>query len=397
MKENFLTISELNRQIKTIVDSSTILQNIVVRGELQSFKKHVATGSYFFKLVENKTSISCMIPSFIDNNYDKQFKDGDLVEVVGSVTYFNNRGEINFKIYSIKLVGDGEKLLRKMQLIEKLYKNGYIDKQKKRPIVKFPNRIGVITSSTGAAIADIRKNIFERTKRVELYVFPCIVQGSEAKNSILKAIEKAKSYNLDTLIIGRGGGSKDDLAAFDEEEVAMAVVNFPCPVISAVGHEIDKSVADYVSDLCVSTPTAAAVAAVPNDEEILDYLNQREIELTTIYKNKVSYLKEKIKYYDSLSYFRDLKNYFKSINEKIENTEKLLENYWKTTRNLLIEKINRKNELLDSLNPMNILDKGYSIIYDENNHVIDSVERLKNQNAIIVQMKDGKVVYKGGN
>ena len=277
MTKSFITIAELNKLIKTTIDSSYFLKNIVVRGELQSFKKHMATGHYFFKLVEKDTSISCMIYSYSDYiGYDKKFRDGDLVEVTGSVNYFNKRGEVNFTISSMKLCGDGEKLLKKKELLEKLYNLGYFDENKKKPIPKFPKTIGVITSPTGAAIEDIRKNIFERTKTVEVLLFPCIVQGADAKNSLLNAIEKTKQYDLDVIIIGRGGGSKDDLAAFDDEEVALAIYNLGVPVIAAVGHEIDKSVVDYIADKTVSTPTAAAVAAVPNDQELIEFITQKE-------------------------------------------------------------------------------------------------------------------------
>ena len=295
MKNSFITIAELNSIIKSAIDSCGFLKNIVVRGELQSFKKHAATGHYFFKLTEEKTSISCMIYSFHDYvGYDKKFKDGDLVEATGSINYFNKQGTVNFTISNMKLCGDGDKLLKKKELIEKLYNLGYLDEEKKKPLPKFPKNIGVITSSTGAAIADITKNIYERTKLVDIYLFPCIVQGQEAKQSILKAIEKTKDYNLDVLIIGRGGGSKDDLAAFDDEDIAMAVYNLKTPVISAVGHEIDKSVVDYIADKSASTPTGAAVMAVPKDEDLLSYIEQREDDLNFLFNNKITNLRKNI-------------------------------------------------------------------------------------------------------
>lgn len=398
MTKSFITIAELNKLIKTTIDSSYFLKNIVVRGELQSFKKHMATGHYFFKLVEKDTSISCMIYSYSDYiGYDKKFRDGDLVEVTGSVNYFNKRGEVNFTISSMKLCGDGEKLLKKKELLEKLYNLGYFDENKKKPIPKFPKTIGVITSPTGAAIEDIRKNIFERTKTVEVLLFPCIVQGADAKNSLLNAIEKTKQYDLDVIIIGRGGGSKDDLAAFDDEEVALAIYNLGVPVIAAVGHEIDKSAVDYIADKTVSTPTAAAVAAVPNDQELIEFITQKEKEIILYFKNKITFLRKEVDKNASFSFFKDYHSYFKNLKTHIETSELLLNNYLKTTKNLLIREINEKEALLNNLNPKNLLNKGYAIVYDKNEKIINSIKELKKQNSIYIQLKDGKTEFGGGN
>lgn len=398
MTKSFITIAELNKLIKTTIDSSYFLKNIVVRGELQSFKKHMATGHYFFKLVEKDTSISCMIYSYSDYiGYDKKFRDGDLVEVTGSVNYFNKRGEVNFTISSMKLCGDGEKLLKKKELLEKLYNLGYFDENKKKPIPKFPKTIGVITSPTGAAIEDIRKNIFERTKTVEVLLFPCIVQGADAKNSLLNAIEKTKQYDLDVIIIGRGGGSKDDLAAFDDEEVALAIYNLGVPEIAAVGHEIDKSVVDYIADKTVSTPTAAAVAAVPNDQELIEFITQKEKEIILYFKNKITFLRKEVDKNASFSFFKDYHSYFKNLKTHIETSELLLNNYLKTTKNLLIREINEKEALLSNLNPKNLLNKGYAIVYDKNEKIINSIKELKKQNSIYIQLKDGKTEFGGGN
>lgn len=394
--ENYITVSDLNKLIKSCIDQTPILKNIVVRGELQGFKKH-SSGHYFFKLIDESAQISSTIFSFSDySNYSKSFKDGDLVEVTGTITFYNKRGDINFTISRMKLCGDGDKLLKKKELIQKLYNLGYLDESKKKPIPKFPKNVGIITSKTGAAIVDITKNIDDRTKRVQMYLFPCIVQGDLAKNSILEAIEKTKEYDLDVIIIGRGGGSKEDLSAFDEESVALAIYDLDVPVIAAVGHEIDKSVVDLVADLSVSTPTAAAVAAVPNDKDILDYVETQETTLQVFMKQKLGNLALKISNYENYSFFKDYGNYFKNLKLKIENSSLSLENYYKTTIKLLNEKLQRKTDYLESINPLNILEKGYSVIYDSENHIIDSVEVLKDTEEFVVQTKDGKIVVKGG-
>ena len=395
MIKEFKTISDLNNYLKSYVEMNEELRNVTVQGELQGFKKHIS-GHYFFKLSDPKAQISCMIYSFNDYyNYSKHFKDGDLVEVRGVVNFFNKAGTINLVINSMKLCGDGEKLLKKQELLRKLQENGMIDETKRRNIPKFPKKVGVITSPSGAAIEDIRKNIFNNTKRIELLLFPCIVQGQEAKNSILNAIERSKNYDIDVLIIGRGGGSKEDLSAFDEEDIAYAVHNYPVPVITAVGHEIDKSVIDYVSDCSVSTPTAAALMVAVNDEDILESIASKKHDLTYYFEKKIHQYKDKIKYYSDFSFFKDYKNYFNDLRNKLDTTKNLLENYWKTTRKLLVDKIDAKNELLDELNPLNILNKGYSIVYDEKHNIIDSVDVLNKTNSIYIRMKDGEVNLKG--
>jgi exodeoxyribonuclease VII large subunit len=286
-------------------------------------------------------------------------------------------------------------LLKKQQLLEKLYKEGLFDASRKRNLPLFPKNIGVITSADGAAIEDIRKNLFNRTKRVELYLFPCVVQGNDAITSIKNAILRSLDYDIDVLIIGRGGGSKEDLSAFDDEHLARLIAEYPKPVISAIGHEIDKSVIDYVSDLSVSTPTAAANKVVFDDSELLESINEFNSNINLYMQSKINEYKTKLNHLSDFSFFKDYSSYFNKLKIDIEKTEKILNNYWIYTKNQLLDKISSKEEILSELNPYNILDKGYSIIYDKNNNVLSKVNDIKNQEELIIRVKDGTVTFGG--
>ena len=386
------SVSQFNNLFKEIIDETKIFKNLNITGELSNFKKHIS-GNYFFNLIDDSSSISCVIYSFLDFSYDKKFKTGDKVIINGNLTIFNKRGTYNIVVNKMSLVGEGDILLNKKFLIEKLTKEGIISEIKK-DIPKFPNKIAILTGDNSAAYSDLIKNISNRYKNCEILFFPTIVQGKDAVKSIINSLEAAKNYDLDLLILARGGGSSEDLSAFDDENVVRSFAKIKCPKISAIGHEIDVTVCDYVADLRVSTPTAAAIASVPNKDDLLSYLDNKLNEIYVcvnskilLYEKKLSKIKD-INFFKSFNlYLNDLKNKILFINEKISNSINLKFNDYSTRLKELKSKI-------EILNPENLLSKGYAIIKDNNNRVITSKSEAVNKSYLNIKFIDGSIKVK---
>lgn len=386
------SVSQFNNLFKEIIDETKIFKNLNITGELSNFKKHIS-GNYFFNLIDDSSSISCVIYSFLDFSYDKKFKTGDKVIINGNLTIFNKRGTYNIVVNKMSLVGEGDILLNKRFLIEKLTKEGIISEIKK-DIPKFPNKIAILTGDNSAAYSDLIKNISNRYKNCEILFFPTIVQGKDAVKSIINSLEIAKNYDLDLLILARGGGSSEDLNAFDDENVVRSFAKINCPKISAIGHEIDVTVCDYVADLRVSTPTAAAIASVPNKDDLLSYLDNKLNEIFVcvnskilLYEKKLSKIKD-INFFKSFNlYLNDLKNEILFINEKISNAISLKFNDYSTRLKELKNKI-------EILNPENLLSKGYAIIEDNNNKVITSKSEAVNKSYLNIKFIDGSIRVK---
>lgn len=386
------SVSQFNNLFKEIIDETKIFKNLNITGELSNFKKHIS-GNYFFNLIDDSSSISCVIYSFLDFSYDKKFKTGDKVIINGNLTIFNKRGTYNIVVNKMSLVGEGDILLNKKFLIEKLTKEGIISEIKK-DIPKFPNKIAILTGDNSAAYSDLIKNISNRYKNCEILFFPTIVQGKDAVKSIINSLEAAKNYDLDLLILARGGGSSEDLSAFDDENVVRSFAKIKCPKISAIGHEIDVTVCDYVADLRVSTPTAAAIASVPNKDDLLSYLDNKLNEIYVcvnskilLYEKKLSKIKD-INFFKSFNlYLNDLKNKILFINEKISNSINLKFNDYSTRLKELKSKI-------EILNPENLLSKGYAIIKDDNNRVITSKSETVNKSYLSIKFIDGSIKVK---
>ena len=270
MKEDikYLSISELNRIIKMKFDSSAFFNRVFIKGEISNFKVQMPSGHCYFTIKDEMSRISAVMFKGTANKVGTNFKDGDMVNVVGKISVYEASGNYQIYIESMELNGSGDLYKKFLLLKEKLYKEGLFDESHKKQIPKYPKKIGVVTASTGAAIRDIITTIKRRYPLCEVILFPSLVQGVSAKEDIVKKIELANTFDIDTLIVGRGGGSIEDLWAYNEEIVARAIYNSKVPIISAVGHEIDFTIADYVADKRAATPTGAAELAVPNIYDI---------------------------------------------------------------------------------------------------------------------------------
>ncbi len=382
MEKKYINISDLTKYLKNKFDTDSNLQKVYLKGEISNFKAH-SRGHLYFSLKDENSKINAIMFAFNARNLKFTPIDGMNVLVSGKISVYEATG--NYQIYVETMEDDGVGNLYKKfeQLKEKLSKAGLFDPSHKQKIPKIPKTIGIVTAPTGAAIKDIISTLNRRWPSVSTILFPALVQGENAAESIAKQIEVANTHDIDVLIVGRGGGSIEDLWAFNEEIVANAIFNSKVPVISAVGHEIDFTIADFVADLRAPTPTGAAELSVPNIEDFKNYCSQINIRL----KKSFDYIIQKnAKKLDFLKNSYVLKNplaLYEIKEQKLSNYIDRLESFMKNK--LQQEKHNYAIILnkLELLNPLNLLKKGFSVV-EKDNKVIKSVDdNLKNDNLNI--------------
>ena len=412
MEDKYLSVSAITRYLKAKLDVDENLQRVFLRGEISNFKAHT-TGHFYFSLKDETSKINAIM--FRSNASKVLFKpaDGMKVLVSGRVSIYEAMG--SYQIYVDEMLEDGVGNLYVAfeQLKKKLQSEGLFDVSHKKKIPKIPKRVGIITASTGAAIRDIMTTIKRRFPICETILFPTLVQGENAKDDIVRNIERAQGYDLDVLIVGRGGGSIEDLWPFNEEVVARAIYNSKIPVISAVGHEVDFTIADFVADLRAPTPTAAAELAVPNISDLKTHINQLSIRLNESIYKKVIYLKL---YLDSVKnsfviknpqiMFENKKQSLVLMNDKLNNLmlgkvdkmknelEKIKKSYVLVNPRLLYkDKVIEVKMIIDKLNllnPLNILARGYSITY-LNDKALKSIKGINKDDILNIKLNDGSL------
>ena len=384
MKIRALDVSEANSYIKRILINDPILCNLKIKGEISNFKVH-SSGNVYLSLKDQNSKINCVI---FRNDYDRNLnlENGTKVIVSGYISVYERDGSYQLYIKHIEIAGIGNLYIEFNKLKEKLQKEGLFDYKYKKPIPKIPKSIGVVTSPTGAVIRDIINVTKRRYPKVHIKLYPVKVQGEGAKDEICEGIRFFNEiHKVDTIIIGRGGGSIEDLWAFNEEEVARCVFESKIPIISAVGHEIDFTICDFVSDMRAPTPSAAAEIATPDVDDLYFKLENIKSRMNKSLTNIVNYDEQKLKYT------------FNRINtilsDKIYDLDKIIEklnNNIETRINK--EEMNLKNlgSLLHNLSPLRTLDRGYSIINKED-VVVNSVLKVSENDEIEVVLSDGSL------
>ena len=301
MNNEYITVSDINKIIKYTIEQSYELRSVYLKGEISNIKYH-GRGHLYFSLKDESSKINAVMFNYKNAGMNFNPKDGDSVLVHGRVSVYEASGSYQIYVDSMELDGIGNLYVLYEQLKKKLHAEGLFDPEHKKKIRRVPRKIGVITASTGAAVRDIISTINKRFPMTEIYLFPTLVQGESAAPNIVKMIELANTYeDIDTIILGRGGGSIEDLWAFNEEIVARAIYNSRIPIISGVGHEIDFTISDFVADLRAPTPTGAAMLAVPDIEEVRRYfkntLDKCNNSIVTILNNCTqTFLKYKTNY-----------------------------------------------------------------------------------------------------
>ena len=389
MNLNPISVTEVNRYIKDKVATDEFLNNVFIKGEISNFKHHY-TGHMYFTLKDENSLIKCIMFKSFAATLKFVPKDGMKVVAYGSVSVYEKDGIYQLYCKSMKEDGIGDLYAQYEELKRKLTLEGLFDEKHKKKIPFMPKVIGVLTSNTGAVIRDIINVSTRRNPNVNIRLYPVAVQGEEAGEKIADGIKFMNENKLaDVLIVARGGGSIEDLWPFNEEVVARAIYNSDIPVISAVGHETDFTIADFVADLRAPTPSAAAELAVTNVEDlentILMYKNRLKIALRK--KTEVMRLRYE-KCMNSRVYkdpYQILNDYYIFIDKKVKSMEN------STIQKLKDAKINAAKVItkLDTLSPLKTLARGYSIVADENNNVINSVKKLKSGDIINLRFKDG--------
>ena len=367
-----ITVTQLNHYISRVLTTDPLLGNLTVTGEISNLKYH-SSGHLYFSISDENSKINCFFPAQYARGLHYELGDGLAVIIHGYLNVYKKGGTYTLFIRSIEIAGEGNLAMAFQMLKEKLDAEGLFDPAHKKPIPRFPRRIGIVTSNTSAAVRDIIKIIESRTSLTDMIVFPVLVQGSEAAADIAATIDMINRDfdDIDTLIVGRGGGSMEDLWAFNEEIVARAIYRSRIPVISAVGHEIDFTIADFVADRRAETPTAAAEMAVPNIRELMQRAESWQNSLMADLKKKVSYA--------------DLR------------AEKL----FAEMRHVLQGRVNAYRHelescrlLLDENHPYRVLRKGYAVLEDAAGRNLASIGDLRDGQSYRLKLKDGSATFR---
>ncbi len=415
MNNKYLTISRLNEYIKMRIDSDANLKKVFLKGEISNFKNHTR-GHLYFTLKDDESRLSAVMFSSSAQNLKFTPEDGMNVLVEGRISCYPAQGTYQIYVEKMEMDGLGNLYLEYEKLKKKLSEEGLFDESHKRPIPKYPKKIGVITASTGAAIRDIISTIKRRYPIVEVYLYSSLVQGDGAKEDIVKNIKRANESDLDVLIVGRGGGSIEDLWPFNEEIVARAIYNSRIPVISAVGHEVDFTIADFVADKRAATPTGAAELAVPNLTDVIDLIRNYKIRLNES-MNKIiklkrlnldnymnSYvLKNPVLMYENkkqrLIMMMDKINnlVIHNVESKRINLNNLMNNHILLNPNELYKdkviSLNHIIEKLELINPLGVLKRGYSLTYKDDK-IVNSVKQIKKDDILNIKLVDGNISTK---
>lgn len=434
MDIKYYSITALNRAIKNMFDNKPELNRVYIKGEISNYKHHTR-GHLYFTLKDENSRIAAVMFSSAASKLLFEPEDGMKVLVCGRVTVYEATGGYQIYVEQMDLDGIGNLYLEYEKLKNKLKAEGLFDLEHKRPIPKYPRKIGIITASTGAAIRDILSTIKRRYPICQTILFPALVQGVGAKESIVYQLQRAQDFDLDVLICGRGGGSIEDLWAFNEECVARAIYASKIPVISAVGHEVDFTIADFVADLRAPTPTGAAEMAVPNLVDVNNLINQYKIRVNESINNllnlnnkKLEHLKESYVLRNPLALYevkeQKLDGYIDVLNKYITNKlnesriklnhvkdsfvlknplslymikQEKLNNYVEQLQKIVVSYLDngkyRYNLLvnkLELLNPLNILNNGYSLV-SMNGKIIKSSKDVKEKDILEIRLHEGKI------
>lgn len=412
MDDKYLSVTALTRYIKYKIDNDIHLQEVYLRGEISNFKAHTR-GHFYYTLKDETSRISAIMFSFNTSKLKFMPEDGMKVLVKGKISVFESTG--NYQIYVEDMIEDGIGNLHIAfeQLKKKLESEGLFDNKYKKDIPKIPMRVGIVTAPTGAAVKDILSTIKRRFPICKTILFPCLVQGELAKDDLVKKLDIADNYNLDVIILGRGGGSIEDLWPFNEEIVARKVFSCKTPIISGVGHQIDFTICDFVADVRAETPTGAAERAVPKLSDLLNEIDSYKVRYTNsikrIFENNKLRLKKLTDSYilkNPLSLYevkeQKLDNVIDKLNSTISGIININNAKLDIIKNSLIfknpsilyenklKKTNHLIEKLEILNPLSSLKRGYAVI-KKDDKCITSIKSVKKDDDINISLKDGYI------
>ena len=385
-----LTVSQLNEYIKALLDSQELLGDIYIKGEISNFTNHYKSGHLYFSVKDSESVVKAVMFRSFAQTLKFEPENGMKVIVRGSVSVFPRDGVYQIYAKEIQPDGVGSLYLAYEQLKEKLYSMGLFDEAHKKPIPRYPSKIGIITADTGAAVADMKNILTRRYPVSEIYIYPSLVQGSGAPKELCEGVRFFNErFPVDTIIIGRGGGSIEDLWAFNSEMLAHEIYNSHVPVISAVGHETDFTICDFVADLRAPTPSGAAELVVPDQEELLHRISQLQLRNDAALEEKITRCKERLERYANAKVLLDPHAF-------TDKPYMLLDHMNDRLNHALTRKNERaKSEFvallakLDALNPLKVMQRGFSVA-EQNGTVIRSISQLNNNDRFTLALPDGK-------
>lgn len=391
MKLKTLSVGEVNNYVKKLVENDFILKNLNVKGEISNLKFH-SSGHIYFSLKDENSKVNCIMFKNNAVNLDFRLEEGTKVEIKARLGVYHKEGTYQLYCENIKKSGIGELFEEFHKLKKELSEEGIFDEKYKRALPKFPKRIGIITARTGAAVRDIINVIQRRNKSLDIILYPAKVQGENAADSIIEGIRYFNNEkSVDVIILGRGGGSIEELWAFNNRDLAYEIFNSRIPTVSAVGHEVDFTISDFVSDMRAPTPSAAGELVSPSLKEMInDLVNKKEFLHRAIDRRFLNSKRDVDLLHKGLK-GNNPKHIIEKRIKEVNSLEEKLNFLGKRKIDKAKDELIALNSILQTLNPLNTLGRGYSVIMDKKDKVINKVSELKKNDMVKVIMKDGSV------
>lgn len=391
MKLKTLSVGEVNNYVKKLVENDFILKNLNVKGEISNLKFH-SSGHIYFSLKDENSKVNCIMFKNNAVNLDFRLEEGMKVEIKARLGVYHKEGTYQLYCENIKKAGIGELFEEFHKLKKELSEEGIFDEKYKRALPKFPKRIGIITARTGAAVRDIINVIQRRNKSLDIILYPAKVQGENAADSIIECIRYFNNEkSVDVIILGRGGGSIEELWAFNNRDLAYEIFNSRIPTVSAVGHEVDFTISDFVSDMRAPTPSAAGELVSPSLQEMInDLLNKKEFLHRAVDRRFLNSKRDVDLLHKGLK-GNNPKHIIEKRIKEVNSLEEKLNFLGKRKIDKAKDELIALNSILQTLNPLNTLGRGYSVIMDKEDKVINKVSELKKNDMVKVIMKDGSV------
>ena len=388
----FITVSQINEYIKMLMDSNPVLKNVWIKAEISNFTNHYRTGHFYFSLKDDNALVRAVMFKSYAQNVKFEPQDGMKVLIHGRVSAFVRDGQYQVYVDEMLPDGTGALYLAFEQLKRKLEAKGLFDESRKKPLPRIPAKIGIVTSPTGAAIQDMLNILGRRFPSADIYIYPAQVQGTDAAPQLIEGLRYFnREDSVDVIIIGRGGGSAEDLWAFNDEQLAYAVADSHIPVISAVGHESDFTICDFVADKRAPTPSAAAEIAVPDMSDILSALDSIKMRMANILIGKINAFRKNLKYLSESGVFsdpayivNDRKMEILHLSEKLDMLAEKKTDKCRAVLGGLASK-------LEALSPLAVVSRGYGVVTAEDGKMVKSVKQVKNGDSIDVRIADGSI------
>ncbi|MEN1759321.1 exodeoxyribonuclease VII large subunit [Anoxynatronum sibiricum] len=383
-----LSVSQLNLYIKRLIQADPILHMVQVGGEVSNCTYH-SSGHVYFSLKDENSRIRCVMFRQQVQLQSFRMKDGMRVTVSGAVSLYERDGQYQIIATHVEETGLGDWFLAFQKLKEKLDKEGLMDASQKKTLPPFPENIGIITSQSGAALQDFLTVLKRRWPIAKLYLFPAQVQGEQAPSSLTAAVNIAATHPLDLILLGRGGGSVEELWAFNSESLAYAIARSPIPVVTGIGHETDFTIADFVADQRANTPTAAAELAVPDHILLERQLNQLVTRLKRSTNERIERHRHQLDNLYHSTPLRSPRSFLEERQQALDMVQHRMITHIKGTLREHQMVLQHKGEQLNQLSPLNVLGRGYAFVRDQSDNMIATIQQVKTAETVCVQLHDG--------